>query len=65
MKDCAACAYCGIEPDDMNFVCHHPNAGFFGRYLHSVDNPRSEGNFCGPDGVLFEQHPLRGAEPHH
>lgn len=59
MKDCRACAYCGIEPSDMNFVCGHPSAGLMGRYLHIVDNPRREGNFCGPDAVAFKPHPLR------
>lgn len=59
MKDCRACAYCGIEPSDMNLVCGHPNAGLMGTYLHIENNPRRDGNFCGPNAVAFEQHPLR------
>ena len=63
MIDCRACAYCGIEPDDMNFHCSHPATGnIFGLY---VDRMRKPGAPCGPDATLFVQfvqHPRRNPD---
>ena len=58
--DCRACAYCGIEPDDMNFHCAHPATGsIFGRY---IDKMRAVGAACGPDATLFVQPSHRNSD---
>ncbi len=56
-RNCAACAYSGIEPDDMDLTCHHAQARQpFGE--HVIRGPIAP---CGPERVLFEQHPRRSA----
>ena len=57
-KDCRACAHCFMEPDDMNFVCGHPDAGIVGTY---VNRAAGVGGHCGPELPKFKQHPLRNA----
>jgi hypothetical protein len=54
--NCSACAYSGIEPDDMNLHCGHPDAGTFGVSLR-----REPAEHC-PDRVKFEQHPGRNPD---
>lgn len=59
-KDCKGCAYCSLEPDDMNFVCNHPDNGPsrpFGIYLH-LGIP----GHCGTELKNFKQHPGRTPE---
>lgn len=60
---CLGCAHCGIEPDDDYAHCGHPQtvkvSSSFGLYVHRA---RERGKPCGPDGVLFEQHPRRTPE---
>jgi hypothetical protein len=55
---CKACAHCFMEPDD-DLCCGHSSAGAFGTYVRHM---RKEGATCGPDGGLFEQHPLRNSD---
>jgi hypothetical protein len=55
-KDCKACAYCFMEPSDMNFTCGHPDAGTLGLYVHRAT---AEEGHCGPELLKFKQHPLR------
>lgn len=59
MKNCKACKYCGMEPDDMNFICFHSDAGGWGQYTkHTI----KETGHCGPELKKFEQHPLRNTD---
>lgn len=58
-KRCDACAHCYMEPDDMNFVCGHPDAGTFGLYTRVAAGP---GGHCGPERPKFKQHPLRKSD---
>jgi hypothetical protein len=57
MKNCKACRFCYMEPDDMNFICGHKDAGVFGLYIH-----RAVDGHCGQELTKFEQHPLRDEE---
>lgn len=59
MANCRACAHCYMEPDDLNFICGHPDAGSFGTYTHRAT---AQDGHCGPDHSKFAQHPLRTAE---
>jgi hypothetical protein len=54
--NCRACAHCYMEPDDMNFICGHPDAGTFGIYIRHATNEKGH---CGPSRTKFQQHPLR------
>lgn len=54
--NCQACAFCYMEPGDMNFVCGHKDAGIMGLYIHHAVK---EGGHCGPNRPKFKQHPLR------
>lgn len=59
-RNCHACAYSGIEPDDMDLTCGHPKARQpFGE--HVLRGPIKP---CGPGRVLFEQHPGRTPSGH-
>ena len=53
---CKACTYSGIEPNDMDLACGHPDAGTFGVSLR-----REPAAHC-PDGIKFQQHPLRNPD---
>ena len=53
---CKACTYSGIEPNDMDLACGHPDAGTFGVSLR-----REPAAHC-PDRVKFEQHPGRNPD---
>ena len=53
---CKACAYSGIEPQDMDLSCGHPDAGTFGVSLR-----REPAEHC-PDRIKFQQHPLRNPD---
>lgn len=55
-KSCKACAYCYMEPSDMNFVCGHPDAGIVGKYTRVA---ASKDGHCTENKIKFEQHPLR------
>lgn len=59
IPNCQACSHCFMEPDDMNFVCGHPDAGSAGIYLRHAVAPDGH---CGPDRTKFEQHPLRNPD---
>lgn len=52
--NCRACASCYL--DEMDFVCGHPDAGVFGKFVRVA---AGEGGHCGPLLPKFEQHPLR------
>lgn len=54
--NCAACAYSGIEPNDMDLACGHPDAGTFGVTLH-----KEPAAHC-PNRIKFEQHPGRNPD---
>ncbi len=54
-KNCRACRFCYMEPDD-DFVCGHKDAGQFGIY---TKHAAAKGGHCGPERPKFEQHPLR------
>jgi len=56
-KNCQACRHCYLEPDDMNFICGHPDSGTFGKYVNRGPVPH-----CGPERTKFEQHPLRNSD---
>lgn len=56
---CMACAHCGLDIGDMNFYCGHTKGGEEGRSLVTLNTPRIEGEFCGPEGLYFKQHPGR------
>lgn len=51
--NCSACRYSGMEPDDMNLTCGHPDAGVFGLHIRKEPLGHCE-NF-----KKFEQHPGR------
>ncbi len=53
---CAACAFSGIEPQDMDLFCAHPDAGAFGVTLR-----KEPADHC-PGKVKFQQHPGRNAD---
>jgi hypothetical protein len=55
-KNCFACAFSSMEPDDERLICGHPKAGPFGKYLSFDAKPIAE---CGVDRVFFEQHSSR------
>lgn len=55
--NCHACAYSGMEPDDLNLTCFHVNAGGVG--LH-VD--RAIEQFCTNSRIYFKQHPARNPD---
>jgi len=48
-----------MEPDDMNFICGHKDAGTFGIYIHHAI--KDDGH-CGAHRSKFAQHPLRNAD---
>lgn len=57
-RNCLACANSGIEPDDMDLTCHHPQARQpFGE--HVLRGPIGP---CGTERTLFEQHPGRTSD---
>lgn len=68
-RKCTACASCYMEPDDMNFICGHKDAGPYGIYTHQAVASEAEKvkaqsehpgyGHCGPDRPKFVQHPLR------
>ena len=57
-RRCVTCRYMGVDPDGAH--CGHPTSfspeegGIFGR---SIEYARREGNFCGPQGKLWEKDP--------
>jgi len=57
-RNCGACTYSGIEPDDMDLTCGHPGAGTFGRHVRR-EPPDFE--WCRGYGS-FVQHPLRNPD---
>lgn len=54
-KTCNACAYSGMEPDDMTLTCYHPDAGMFGQHIW-----KEPLDHCGFQ--KFEQHPSRNTD---
>jgi len=57
--NCEQCAFAGAEPDS-DLVCFHPELlkeHLFG--LHARYTDRRHFPACGPEGLKFEQHPLR------
>lgn len=55
-KNCKACAFSYMEPDD-DLTCGHKDADQpFGTYAHHASAPDGH---CGPDRPKFEQHPGR------
>lgn len=60
-KNCYACAYSGMEPDDARLICGHPSEGSFGVYLKGFRDPEPTEN-CTSNFINFKQHPLRNAD---
>lgn len=58
-KNCQACAHCYMEPDDLNFVCGHPDSGTMGLYVHRA---AARDGHCGVTREKFKQHPLRNSD---
>lgn len=56
-KNCYACAYSYMEPSETDLVCG--KMGGFGKYVAPNREPIPE---CGPDRMLFEQHPKRNPD---
>jgi hypothetical protein len=57
-KNCAACAYSGMAPDDDFLVCAHPDAGEMGAYVREIHKGLPH---C-PDFAKFKQHPKRNPD---
>ena len=57
-KNCLACRYSFMEPDD-DLTCGHPDAGLVGLYVKHAAAP---GGHCGPSRPKFDQHPLRNPD---
>lgn len=57
-KNCHACRYSYMEPDD-DLTCGHADAGTFGLYTRRA---AAQGGHCGPSRPKFEQHPLRNVD---
>jgi hypothetical protein len=55
-RNCRSCAHSGMEPDDLNLTCFHPDAGTFGQYIRSEPLPH-----CG-SFVKWKPHPRRTPE---
>jgi len=58
MKNCLACRYSFMEPDD-DLTCGHPDAGPMGQYTSVA---AAQDGHCGADHPKFEQHPLRNPD---
>ena len=63
--DMPSCKWAGAEPDD-DVVCYHPHVKHqdhrFGTYANCYRGevgPRDVGGACGPEGKLWELHPIR------
>lgn len=68
-KNCHACRYSFMEPDDTELVCGHKGAGVAGVYTRiAADGLARDGTVhlalahCGPERLKFEQHPLRNED---
>lgn len=52
---CEKCAHCYMDMD-MDFICGHPDAGAFGKFLRVAT---AKDGHCGPERPKFKQHPKR------
>lgn len=57
VKNCHACSFSYMGPNDDHLVCGHVRSGPFGVYVN-----RGPALHCGPDFVRFEQHPKRNTD---
>lgn len=55
-RDCRDCRYCWCECGE-DIVCGHPQSYAETAFGRSVNYARRAGNFCGPDGILFNPRP--------
>lgn len=60
-RDCFNCKYCWCECGE-DIVCGHPESYKETSFGRSVNYARREGNFCGPEGKLFEIRSTKGTK---